>query len=94
MYRANMLPRLRGPAEARRAAAPVQFVVPLRDRYVSPALAAAGLTWASPAWWRTIDSGHWGTLITHGVRVAAWVDEFARHVDGEPESVALAAARI
>lgn len=94
MYRANMLPRLGQKLRARPAAAPVQFVVPLQDRYVSPGLAAAGLDWASPAWWRTIDTGHWGALITHGAQVAAWVDEFARHIDGDPESAALAAARV
>lgn len=97
MYRANMWSRLARPGSrstAHPAAAPVQFVVPLRDRYVSPALAASGLTWASPAWWRTIDSGHWGTLLTHGATVASWVDEFARHIEGEPPSAGLAEARV
>lgn len=93
LYRANLFrPRRRPPA--RPAAAPVQFVVPLRDRYVRPALAAVGLPWASPAWWRTIDSGHWGALITHGGQVASWIDEFARHIEGASESAALAAARV
>ncbi|MBA3745429.1 alpha/beta fold hydrolase [Sporichthya sp.] len=94
MYRANMFPRLSHRPQAKPAAAPVQFVVPLKDKYVSPGLAAAGLDWASPAWWRTIDTGHWGALITHGAQVASWVDEFARHIDGDPESAALAAARV
>lgn len=97
MYRANMPSRLARPGRqpaARPAAAPVQFVVPLRDRYVSPALAAAGLNWASPAWWRTIDSGHWGALLTHGATVASWIDDFARHIEGEPASAELTAARI
>lgn len=94
MYRANMLPRLSRKPHARPAAAPVQFVVPLQDKYVSPGLAAAGLDWASPAWWRSIDTGHWGVLITHGAQVASWVDEFARHIDGAPESAELAAARV
>ena len=93
LYRANVA-RLAGRPQARPADAPVQFVVPLQDRYVSPALAAAGLDWASPAWWREIDSGHWGTLITHGALVASWIDEFARHIDGEPASAELAAARV
>jgi pimeloyl-ACP methyl ester carboxylesterase len=94
MYRANMLNRLSRKPQPRPAATPVQFVVPLRDRYVSPGLAAAGLDWTSPAWWRTIDTGHWGALITHGAQVAEWVDEFARHIEGETESAALAAARV
>jgi pimeloyl-ACP methyl ester carboxylesterase len=94
MYRANMLTRLSRKPQARPAAAPVQFVVPLKDKYVSPGLAAAGLDWASPAWWRTIDTGHWGALITHGAQVASWIDEFARHIEGDPASEALAAARI
>ena len=73
---------------------PVQFVVPLRDRYVSPALAAAGLDSAPAAWWRTIDTGHWGALLTSGSRLAAWVDEFARYVGGGPETAGLAATKV
>jgi pimeloyl-ACP methyl ester carboxylesterase len=93
MYRQNMMTRLRR-SEQRHAAAPVQFLVPLRDKYVSPELAAAGLAWASPAWWRTIDTGHWGVLLTHGAQVASWIDEFARHIEGGPTGPALEAARV
>jgi pimeloyl-ACP methyl ester carboxylesterase len=93
MYRANMFTRVRRPQQ-RPAEVPVQFVVPLQDRYVSPALARAGVEWVPAAWWRTLDTGHWGALITHGPTVAEWIGEFARHIDGAPASPALAAARI
>lgn len=92
MYRANMFSRItRG--TARPAQAPVQFVVPTKDRYVSPGLAAAGLDWTSQAWWRTLETGHWGVLVTHGAKVASWIDEFAKHIDGAPASAELEAAR-
>ncbi len=96
LYRANLPTRLgrRTRRDPQPAAVPVQFVVPLQDRYVSPALAAAGLDSADAAWWRTIDTGHWGALLTSGSRLAAWVDEFARYVDGGPETAGLAATKV
>lgn len=94
IYRANVLRRMRGKPDPRPAAVPVQFVVPLRDRYVSPAMARAGVRWASPAWWRTLDTGHWGALVTHGPELAGYVDELARHVDGADATPGLAAALV
>lgn len=94
IYRANVLRRMRAKPAPRPAAVPVQFVVPLRDRYVSPAMARTGVRWASPAWWRTIDTGHWGALVTHGTELAGYVDELARHIDGEDQAPGLLAARV
>lgn len=94
IYRANVLRKMRSRPAPRPAGVPVQIVVPLQDRYVSPALAETGLGWASPAWWRTIDTGHWGALVTHGVELAGYVDELARHLDGEAAAPGLAAARV
>lgn len=94
IYRANVWPALRHRRTPRPSAVPVQFVVPLRDRYVGPDLAGAGLRWASPAWWRTVDTGHWGALITHGADLAGWIDELAAHLAGAPAAPTLAAARV
>jgi hypothetical protein len=91
LYRANVLSTRRLPGRAR---VPVQLVVPLRDRYVTPAWADAALAHAEPVWRRTLDTGHWGALITHGVTLADWIAHFARHVDGGPADRELRAARV
>jgi pimeloyl-ACP methyl ester carboxylesterase len=91
MYRANLLGRA-GSFTARRSTVPVQLVVPLRDRYITPALAQSSLRCADRAWRRTLDTGHWGALITHGETLAGWIGDFADHIDGAAASPDLAAA--
>ncbi len=59
LYRANVRPRLRAPRQ-RPATVPVQLVVPLRDRFVSRAMAVeATRPWAPSLRIRELDAGHW-----------------------------------
>ncbi|WP_454721387.1 MULTISPECIES: alpha/beta fold hydrolase [Cupriavidus] len=91
LYRANMLPRLLAPGE-RHAHAPVQVIVPLRDRYVSPALSADLSRWVGRWWRREVAARHWLPL-ADPAGMAAMILELARHIDGGPESPALQRAR-
>lgn len=60
LYRRNVLRRLRAPREDAHAHLPVQVVVPLRDRFVSRALAAeAAAPWCEDLRVRELDAGHW-----------------------------------
>jgi pimeloyl-ACP methyl ester carboxylesterase len=61
LYRANVLPCLLSPRE-RIAHAPVQVLVPMHDRFVSPALTAHLQRWVPRLTRREIDAGHWVTL--------------------------------
>lgn len=92
LYRANFIPRLLQP-RARHAQCPVQVLVPLDDRYVSPHLSAHLQPWVARLWRREVPCSHWLTL-THPDLVADRVREFARHVDGAPVTPALAAAAV
>ncbi|HEX7907662.1 MAG TPA: alpha/beta fold hydrolase [Paraburkholderia sp.] len=78
LYRANFIDKLRRP-RARHAHAPVQFIVPLRDRYVGPALSLGLERWLG-AYERTeIDAGHWVAL-REPERIAAGIERFVeRH---------------
>jgi pimeloyl-ACP methyl ester carboxylesterase len=58
LYRANVQSRLLRP-EARHTDVPVQLLIPLRDRYVTPALLDGLEDWTSNLWRRPIDAGHW-----------------------------------
>ncbi|WP_338927416.1 hypothetical protein IHE33_13190 (plasmid) [Mycetohabitans endofungorum] len=55
---ANIVPRLRMPHE-RRAHAPVQYLVPTRDRYVHPSLSVGLERWLGPYERMEIDAPHW-----------------------------------
>lgn len=92
LYRANIRARLRAPRE-RRAHAPVQVIVPTRDRYVRPAVTQDLGRWVDRLWRRPIDAHHWLPL-SQPQRMAAMVSEFVDHLDGEAASAALAAARV
>ncbi|WP_020423760.1 MULTISPECIES: alpha/beta fold hydrolase [Cupriavidus] len=92
LYRANMLRRLLAPGE-RHAHAPVQVIVPLRDRYVSPALSADLSRWVGRWWRREVAARHWLPL-ADPAGMAAMILELARHVDGAPEAQALQRARM
>lgn len=72
LYRANMLPRLLRPRE-RRAQLPVQLLVALKDRYVSPSLTAVAEPWVETLCRHEMDTGHWGPLL-------AQPDVTARHL--------------
>ncbi|WP_281002604.1 alpha/beta fold hydrolase [Paraburkholderia sp. D15] len=78
LYRANFIDRLLRP-RSRHAHAPVQFIVPMRDRYVGPALSLGLESWLG-AYERTeIDAGHW-VVLRDPRRIAAGIEAFvARH---------------
>lgn len=71
LYRANVLPRLLRPG-ARHAHAPVQVLVPTKDRFVSPWLSENLGRWAPQLQRTEIPAGHWVTL--------QQPELFARHV--------------
>ena len=75
LYRANMLPSLRGPRQ-RTARVPVQLVVLTRDNYVRPALNGDLERWAPVLRRRTLDAGHWAALLVRGPEVAELVRAF------------------
>ncbi|MFM0172839.1 alpha/beta fold hydrolase [Paraburkholderia sediminicola] len=78
LYRANFIDKLLRP-RARHAHAPVQFIVPLRDRYVGPPLSLGLEGWLG-AYERTeIDAGHW-VVLREPEQIAASIERFAeRH---------------
>ena len=75
LYRANFIARLLHPRN-RPAHAPVQFIVPLRDRYVGPALSLGLEEWLGDYTRDTIDAGHW-VVLRDPVGIAARIDRFA-----------------
>jgi len=86
LYRANFVDRLMHP-RARRAHAPVHFIVLLRDRYVGPALSLGLESWIGPHSRDEIDAGHW-VVLRDPASVAASIDAFigkreaSRQTDG------------
>jgi pimeloyl-ACP methyl ester carboxylesterase len=74
LYRANFIDRLLRP-RGRRAHAPVQFIVPLRDRYVGPALSLGLEGWLGAYERNEIDAGHW-VVLREPERIAASVERF------------------
>lgn len=80
LYRANMLQRLLRP-ESRFARIPVQLISPLRDRFVSPALAEGLERWAPDLRRRSLPCGHWGALTRAAPELAALITEFVEEVE-------------
>lgn len=78
LYRANFIDKLLRP-RTRHAHTPVQFIVPLRDRYVGPPLSLGLECWLG-AYERTeIDAGHW-VVLRDPERIAANIERFVeRH---------------
>lgn len=79
LYRANLRHRPRSPAGAR-TAIPVQLIVPLRDKYVTPALVSTVETFASDLTRVEMDAGHWLSR-THPDELARRVDAFVSEVE-------------
>ncbi|ASW00694.1 alpha/beta fold hydrolase [Paraburkholderia aromaticivorans] len=78
LYRANFIDRLLHP-RARHAHAPVQFLVPLHDRYVGPALSLGLEGWLGAHERVEMDAGHW-VVLREPERVAAAIASFVeRH---------------
>lgn len=93
LYRANIVPRLLAPRQ-RVAQTPVQILVPVHDKYVSPALSTQLTRWVPQLWRREVQAGHWLTL-KYPALFAALVAEFTTFIDGEgPETPALQTARV
>ena len=74
LYRANFIDRLLRP-NARYAHAPVHFIVPLRDRYVGPALSLGLQPWNGPHSRDEIDAGQW-VVLRDPARVARSIESF------------------
>ncbi|GAB2837428.1 hypothetical protein GCM10022221_41000 [Actinocorallia aurea] len=72
LYRANILPRMRRPRE-RRTDVPVQLIVPEYDAFVTPALAASALPFASRITKVPLKAGHWAPVV-RPKRIADLVD--------------------
>lgn len=84
LYRQNIFQRLFSPRH-RPTRVPVQLVAPRDDDYVSPWL-SEGLDALVPnAWRRVVAGGHW-VLLSDPARVAGYVDEMIRHVEGKGTS--------
>jgi hypothetical protein len=80
LYRANVLRRLRKP-QPRYAQVPVQLIVPLRDKYVSPDLFIGIERWVPQLLRRDVDGGHWLPL-THPEWLVRHVRDFIDDVEG------------
>jgi len=92
LYRANVRQRLRDPT-VRHTDTPVQLVVPMADRYVTPALLDGLENWSSLVWRRQSDAGHW-IIRSHPDEVARWVREVIAFVEEGSESDELARSRV
>ncbi|KWF37710.1 alpha/beta fold hydrolase [Burkholderia pseudomultivorans] len=75
MYRANFIARARKPRE-RHAQAPVQILVPVRDRYVTPEMTVDLDRWLGEHVREEIDGAHWIVLRNPDL-IASRIDRFA-----------------
>ncbi|KWN79548.1 short-chain dehydrogenase [Burkholderia ubonensis] len=91
LYRANFIRCLFTPRE-RYAHAPVQAIVPLGDKYVSPALSEYLSRWAPQYYRREVAAGHWLPL-TDPARFAGLAQQLIDAVERGAEPPALANAR-
>lgn len=91
LYRANVRDRLTRPRE-RRTAIPVQLVCPRHDHFMVPDIWDDLPQWTEGLWRFDVDAGHWLPL-SHPLLLAHRIATFVRHIEGAPESPALARAR-
>ncbi|KVV00549.1 SDR family oxidoreductase [Burkholderia ubonensis] len=91
LYRANFIRCLFTPRE-RYAHAPVQAIVPLGDKYVSPALSENLSRWAPQYYRREVAAGHWLPL-ADPARFAGLAQQLIDAVERGAEPPALANAR-
>lgn len=75
LYRANFIATARRPRE-RYAQAPVQILVPVRDRYVTPEMSVGLDRWLAEYVREEIDGAHW-VVLRHPDLIAARIDRFA-----------------
>jgi NAD(P)-dependent dehydrogenase (short-subunit alcohol dehydrogenase family)/pimeloyl-ACP methyl ester carboxylesterase len=83
LYRANIVRTMRQPRE-RRTTVPVQVIVPLADRYVSPAMARSVEPWVDRLWVREVHAGHWIPRKAPDAMARA-IAELVDHVEGADE---------
>lgn len=76
LYRANIPRRLIRGTALTPAHAPVQLIIPTRDRFISASYYAAAERVAPGLVRREVDGSHWAQR-THPDLVAAWIGEFA-----------------
>lgn len=91
LYRANFIRCLFTPRE-RYAHAPVQTIVPLGDKYVSPALSEGLSRWVPQYYRREVAAGHWLPL-ADPARFAGLAQQLIDAVESGDEPPALANAR-
>src|SRR6185312_3173505 len=89
LYRANVRSRMLRP-EARHTDVPVQLVIPLRDRYVTPALLDGLEHWTAELRRYPVDAGHW-VIRTNPDLIATAIGEFVADVDQGSASTATGA---
>jgi NAD(P)-dependent dehydrogenase (short-subunit alcohol dehydrogenase family)/pimeloyl-ACP methyl ester carboxylesterase len=92
LYRANVLKRVLKPNK-RRTDIPVQLIVPLRDRFVTPQLFDDLPQWAPKLWRSNVDAGHW-LQVSHPQLVADRIGAFVRFVETGVEPPALLRTRV
>jgi pimeloyl-ACP methyl ester carboxylesterase len=80
LYRRNLLRRLLRPRADATARVPVQLIVPLRDRFVSPDIHDELERWVPSLRRRTVDAGHWLPR-SHPELLARWIAEFVDDVE-------------
>jgi hypothetical protein len=72
---------------------PVQIIVPMKDRFITPALLDGLESWSPLVWRREVDARHW-IIRTHPNEIARWVRDVITFVEGEPEPADLAQLRV
>ncbi len=92
LYRANVRQRMRHPVQGH-TDAPVQIIVPTRDRYVTPSLLDGLETWAPAVWRREVDAGHW-ILRSHPHEISDWIRQVVAFVESGDEAEDLARWRV
>jgi pimeloyl-ACP methyl ester carboxylesterase len=92
LYRANVLPRMGNP-RIRQTDLPVQFLVPLRDKFVTPAMIESAYPYLQDVWRRDIDAHHW-VIQSEAEWVAHCVGEFVEFAETGRENPSLAKARV
>jgi pimeloyl-ACP methyl ester carboxylesterase len=92
LYRANIRSRMANPTLGH-ATCPVQLIVPMKDRYVTPALLDGLEEWTDVMWKRPVDAGHW-VVRTRATQLAGWVREVIAYVEDGTESADLEHGRV
>ena len=92
LYRANVRQRLRRPVEGH-TETPVQIIVPVQDRYITPSLLDGLEAWSPVVWRRHVDTGHW-IIRTHPDEIAHWVRQVIAFVEDGYEAEDLARTRV